>query len=97
MAQEADIEIELLPRERELILKHGYPFPDAKMQLQSVASSRDAEVLMISRFYLNQMIGDLSRSINKDTQGRIQDELIDLCDRLESIERYGEGQLDCWE
>ena len=94
---ESDIEIELLPRERELILKYGYPFPDAKQQLKAADSSTDISVLTISDFYLNQMIGDLSYSINKRTKGRIQEELLELCDRLESIHRYGEGQLDDWE
>ncbi len=42
------------------------------MQLQAVAPSCDVEVLFISQFYLNQMIGDLSYSINKRTEGRIQ-------------------------
>lgn len=90
------IEIELLPEERELILKYGYPFPDAKAQLQQCAASPDVEVLTISRFYLNQMIGDLSHSINKDTKGKIQTALNELCDRLEIAERYGDGELDVW-
>jgi hypothetical protein len=97
MMADHDIEIELLPRERELILEYGYPFPDAKTQLQAVASSRGVKILVISRFYLNQMIGDLCHSINKRTQGKIQNELLELCDRLESIERYGEGELEYWE
>ncbi len=88
------IEIELLPQERELLLEYGYPFPDAKAQLQQYASSPDIEVLTISRFYLNQMIGDLSYSINKRTKGKLQDALIELCDRLEIAERYGDGELD---
>ena len=87
------IEIELLPEERELLLKYGNPFPDAKAQL---ASSPDIEILTISRFYLNQMIGDLSYSINKRTKGSIQRALIDLCDRLEIAERYGADELDVW-
>ena len=98
MADNDDIiKIELLPRERELILEYGYPFSPAKDQLKDVASSPEVEVLLISPFYLNQMIGDLSYSINKRTKGRIQDELFELCDRLESIYRYGEGELDYWE
>ena len=88
------IEIELLPEERKLLLEYGYPFPDAKAQLEEHAPSDDVEVLTISRFYLNQMIGDLSYSINKRTKGRIQSELIDLCDRLENADRYGDGELD---
>jgi hypothetical protein len=88
------IEIELLPEERKLLLEYGYPFPDAKAQLEEHAASDD--VLTISRFYLNQMIGDLSYSINKRTKGGIQRDLIELCDRLESAERYGDGELDVW-
>ena len=72
------IEIELLPEERELLLEYGYPFADAKAQLKQYASSSDIEVLTISRFYLNQMIGDLSYSINKRTKGEIQSALIHL-------------------
>ena len=90
------IEIELLPEERELLLQYGYPFPDAKAQLERSASSPEVEILTISRFYLNQMVGDLSYSINKRTKGKIQRALIELCDRLEMAERYGDGQLDVW-
>ena len=90
------IEIELLPEERELLLQYGYPFPDAKSQLERCASSPDVEILTISRFYLNQMIGDLSYSINKRTKGEIRSGLIHLCDRLEIAERYGDGELDVW-
>lgn len=90
------IEIELLPAERALLLKYGYPFPDARSQLEAVATSGDVEVLTISRFYLQQLIGDLCYSINKRTRGRIQRELVELCDRLEAAERYGDGELDIW-
>jgi hypothetical protein len=90
------IEIELLPEERELLLQYGYPFQDAKAQLEKCTSSTDVEILTISRFYLNQMIGDLSYSINKRTKGKIQKALIELCERLEIAERYGDGELDVW-
>jgi len=40
------------------------------------------------------MIGDLSYSINKRTSGPLQDQLAELCDRLEYIERTGDGTLD---
>ena len=90
------IKIQLLPEERQLILEYGYPFPDAKKQLQRLAASDDIEVLIISQFYLQQMIGDLSYSINKRTKGRVQYELNDLCDRLEYIEQTGDGKIDFW-
>lgn len=90
------LEIELLPEERELILQYGYPFSDAKEQLKKHASSPDVEVLVISRFYLQQMLGDLAYSINKRTKGKVQRALNDLCDRLEMVDRYGDGELDEW-
>ena len=90
------IEIELLPEERASLLQYGYPFSGAKSQLERCASSPDVEILTISRFYLNQMIGDLSYSINKRTKGEIQSALIHLCDRLEIAARYGDGELDAW-
>lgn len=96
MVDKDAIEIELLPEERALLLEYGYPFPDAKSQLEQHSASDDVEVLTISRFYLNQMIGDLSHSINKRTTGHIQSSLIQLCDRLEVAERYGDGELDVW-
>ncbi len=90
------LEIELLREERELLLKYGYPFNDARTQLEAAASSSDVEVLIISRFYLNQLIGDLSYSVNKRTKGKTQHDLNELCDRLEIVERYGDGELDVW-
>ena len=80
--------------ERELLLKYGYPFEDDRIQLEKVATSADVEVLIISRFYLNQLIGDLSWSINKRTKGKTQRDLTELCDRLETVERRGDGELD---
>lgn len=58
MVERDTIEIELLPEERELILKYGYPFPEEREQLERHASSSGIEVLTISSFYLDKMIGD---------------------------------------
>ena len=44
--------------------------------------------------YLDKLIGDLCYSINKRTRGRVQQQLIDLCDRLEAAEQSGNGMLD---
>jgi hypothetical protein len=96
MVDDDVIEIELLPEERGLIIEYGYPFPDAHAQLEAVASSPDVEILTISSFYLNQLIGDLCYSINKRTKGRIQRALLELCERLEFALRTGDGDLDVW-
>lgn len=43
---------------------------------------------------LERLIGDMCRSINQMKSGATQAPLLDLCDRLEAAERYGDGMLD---
>ena len=88
------IDVQLLPEERTLLLKYGYPFPRIKQALKKYESSDAVEIVPLDRFELGQMIGDLSYSINKRTSGILQEQLIHLCDRLEAAERYGDGMLD---
>ncbi|MDA0255817.1 MAG: hypothetical protein O3A37_10800 [Planctomycetota bacterium] len=40
------------------------------------------------------MIGNLCYSINRTKPGPLQDELLELCNRLEAAERCGDGELD---
>lgn len=88
------LEIELLPEEQELLLNYGYPFPPQRQQLLQMQATGQIGVLQIKPYFLSLLIGDLSYSINKKTSGRIQDELAELCDRLEYIEATGDGALD---
>ncbi len=53
-----------------------------------------SESVPIDRFNLEQLIGNLCYSINRAKPGKLQDELVALCDRLEAAERYGDGDLD---
>jgi hypothetical protein len=72
-----------------------YPFPALAKLLDSVDKSRRIEEIEISDFELNQLIGDISRSINDQLGGpRVRSQLLDLCERLEYGQRYGEGTLD---
>ena len=88
------IDVQLLPEERALLLKYGYPFSRIKKALKKYESSDGIEIVPLDRFELGRMIGDLCYSINKRTSGALQDQLIHLCDRLEVAERYGDGMLD---
>ena len=45
-------------------------------------------------FELERLIGDLCISINDMNRCARQDDLLDLCDRLEAAEIYGDGMLD---
>jgi hypothetical protein len=88
------IDVEFTPRERFLVRKYGYPFDGIAASLLAVKKSRGIEQIAIDRFELEKLIGDLCISINDLQPGRLQNELLVLCDRLEAAERYGEGLLD---
>jgi hypothetical protein len=88
------IELELTPEDRILILRYGYPFEGIRKSLEACKASKATEIVPISPFELEQLIGDLSRSINDMNGGAVQNKLLDLCDRLEAADRYGDGRLD---
>ena len=94
MAKKETIQIELLPEEQELLLNYAYPFEPEKRQLKKLVARGAIGRLSITPYFLSLLIGDLCSSINKRTRGRIQHELIELCDRLEYVERTGDGSLD---
>ena len=94
MAKKETIQIELLPEEQELLLTYGCPFEPEKRQLKKLVARDAIGTLSITPYFLSLMSGDLCYSINKRTRGRIQNELIELCDRWEYVERTGDGSLD---
>lgn len=87
------IELQLAPEERSLLLRHGYPFEKIEHALKACDTSREIEIVPMDVFELEQLIGDLCRSINDLDGGVLQDQLLDLCDRLEAVEESGDGQL----
>ena len=93
MAREM-IDIQLTPEERSLLLRYGYPFEQIEQALKACESSRDIEIVAMDSFELDRLIGDVCRSINKMKSGATQNQLLNLCDRLEAAEKYGDGMLD---
>lgn len=93
MARET-IEIPLTPEERSLLLRYGYPFEQIERALKACEEGGDIEVVPLDRFELERLIGDVCRSINHMNGGATQDQLLDLCERLEAAEQYGDGMLD---
>ena len=93
MARET-IDIQLTPEERSLLLRYGYPFEQIEQSLKACESSHEIKIVPMDRFELERLIGDMCRSINHMKSGATQDQLLDLCDRLEAAERYGDGMLD---
>jgi len=85
------ISIDLLPEERAVLLKWTYPFADLESQLKSFGSSEGIETVTISPYFLGLLIGDLSHAIVKrDCRDAA---VIELCDRLEYVERTRDGTL----
>jgi hypothetical protein len=93
MARET-IDIELTPTERSLLLRYGYPFDQIERALKACSASQAIETVAMDRFELERLIGDLSSSINDLHGGKLQGQLLALCERLEVAERYGDGMLD---
>jgi len=88
------IKIQLTPEERSLLLRYGYPFEQIEEALKACESSREIEIVPMDRFELERLIGDVCYSINHKTSGATQNDLLELCDRLEYAEKYGDGMLD---
>lgn len=93
MAREI-IDMQLTAEERSLLLRYGYPFERIEQALKACAASSDIEIVPMDRFELKRLIGDVCRSINQLDGSATQDQLLDLCDRLEAAERQGDGMLD---
>lgn len=88
------IEIQLTPEERSLLLRYGYPFERIEQALKACEASHDIEIVPMDCFEFERLIGDVCRSINHMSRGTLQDQLLDLCDRLEAAEQFGDGMLD---
>ena len=89
------IDIELTPKERALILRYGYPFDRIKQALMDVSTSKRIENVSLDIFEVEQLIGDLCRSINHEEGGlRVQAQLDELCCRIEYALRTGDGELE---
>ena len=86
--------LQLLPEERTLILKHGYPFERLENSLRRWAKSGAVKRISVSEWELSMLIGELSRSFNHGEAGADEDALIALCDRLEYAEQTGDGDLE---
>ena len=85
------ISIDLLPDERAVLRKWTCPFDDLASQLESFRGSDGIETVMISPYFLSLLIGDLTHAIVK--RGCRDAAVIELSDRLEYVERTGDGEL----
>ena len=85
------IKIELMPHERDAILKWNFT-DEVRSQLMSSKSGDDIVTIRIPRYLLGWVISDLNHAIVK--RGCQDDDVIELSQRLEYIEETGDGRLD---
>jgi hypothetical protein len=72
--------IRLTSRERELILKYGYPFEGIEHQLRSSCTKRGRVEISDTAYWWEQIVGNLSISVNEDVEeGDLLEELDELC------------------
>ncbi|WP_152659009.1 hypothetical protein [Arsukibacterium sp. MJ3] len=83
-----NIEVEITGREAKLILKYGYPFPDQEKIFLPISGKSGLHLLHIDKYWLENIVGDLCRSIREVKSESLQEELDSLCDNLESSIKY---------
>lgn len=75
--------LELSLREVDLLLKYGYPFPEAEQPLRESRAVKGIHHVRIDAYWLEMMLGDLCRSVREQSSHALLEELDALCDVLE--------------
>jgi hypothetical protein len=87
------IPLELLPEEREILLKWIF-IPEVRSQLEALASSDQVATITVTPTDVNWLASDLTHAIVK--KGCRDSVAIDLSERLEFIEQSRDGRLESW-
>ena len=88
------IAIELLPHERQPLLKGKFTIDEVCDQLKACVSSPEVETITFTATDVHFLAGDLNHAIVK--RGCRDDDIIDLSERLDYIEETGDGSIDGW-
>ncbi len=72
----------LSPEQRELVVKHGYPFEELAAQLKAAERQKGEVSFALNEFYFDQLLGDLARSINHSRSNALIERLNDLYEDL---------------
>ena len=89
-----EIILELLPSERAALLRWNFT-PEVREQLEALAESDAVESIIITASLVRWLESDLNHAILKrDCHDEV---VIELADRLEYVERTGNGKLDRWQ
>ena len=95
MAEQREVTLELLPHEREVLLKWNFT-PEVRSQLEPFASSDEIVTITVARYVVGWLSSDLNHAIVK--KGCRDLDVIELADRLDYVDDTGDGRLhiDDW-
>jgi len=93
MARRPHVELELLPQERDVLLKWNYT-PEVREQLEAHASSEDVATIRLTPTAIHWLASDLNHAIVK--RGCRDQDVFDLSERLDYVDDSGDGSLDGW-
>jgi hypothetical protein len=88
-----NIQLQLLPEEREILLKWIF-IPEVRSQLEAIVSSDQVATITVTPTDVNWLASDLTHAIVK--KGCRDSVAIDLSERLEFIEQSRDGRLESW-
>jgi len=94
MSMVRQIQVELLPHERAVLLKGHFTIDDVRAQLEACASSENIETITMTAVDVHWLAADLTHAIVK--QGCRDQDVIDLSERLDYVDESGDGSLDRW-
>lgn len=75
--------VELTPREVELLIEYGCPWPKLEERLRASRAVRGYHRLPINAYWIEMMIADVVRSAKEIRSRRLLEELEALCSSLE--------------
>lgn len=78
--------LQLTPRELQLVLKYGYPFPSEAELLRSSKVKDGWHVVQVDAYWIGMWTADIVRSARAIRSQQLLEELDELCDVLEAAE-----------
>src|ERR1700722_18948660 len=75
--------VELTKRERTLLLKYGYPWPDVAETLRDSKAVRGFHRVPIDAYWIEMMLADVERAAKEINSPSLLEELDDLCSVLD--------------
>jgi hypothetical protein len=78
--------LQLTPRELQLVLKYGYPFPEEAELLRSSTVKKGLHIVHVDAYWIGMWIADIVRSAKTVRSQHLLEELDALCDVLETAE-----------